>query len=50
MADDGDGVGLLVQREARLEAEEVLEGEGRLGLTFLVSVLRVSVQLEVEAI
>lgn len=50
LADDGDGVGLLVQREAGLEAEELLQGEGRLRLTLLEAVLGVAVQLEVETV
>lgn len=50
LAEDGDRVGLLIQSEACLDAEEVLKGEGCLGLPLLVAVLAVPVQLQVEAI
>lgn len=50
LTDDGDGVGLLIESEAGFEAEEVLQRQRRLGLSLLVAVLGVAVQLEVEAI
>lgn len=50
LADDGDRVGLLVQREAGLDAQEVLQGEGRLGLAIFVAILGVAVQLQVQTV
>lgn len=50
LADDGDGVGLLVERKAGLESKEVLQRERRLCLALLVAIAWVSVQLQVKAI
>ena len=50
LADDGDRVGLLVEGEAALRAQKVLQAERRLGLALLVAVLAVGVQLQVQAV
>lgn len=50
LANDGDGIGLLIERKAGFEAKEVLQRERGLRLAFLIAVAWVSVQLQVEAI
>lgn len=50
LTDDSDSVGLLVKRETRFKAKEVLQRERCLRLTLFEAVARVAVQLKVEAI
>lgn len=50
LADDGDGVRLLVERKSRFDSEEVLKGQRRLGLSLLVAIFRISVQLQMQTI
>lgn len=50
LANDGDGIRFLVQREPGLHAQEMLKRQRCLGLAVLVTVLGVSVQLQMEAI
>lgn len=50
LAQDGNRVRLLVQREAGLAAEIVLQRQRRLRLAILVAVFGVAVQLQVQAV
>lgn len=49
-AHNGHGIGLLVQSEPWLEAQEVLQGEGSLALSAPVTITWLAVQLEVQAV
>lgn len=50
LANYGNGVGLFVQRKSRFDSEEVLKWQRRLCLSVLITIFRISVQLQVEAV
>lgn len=50
LAQNGDSVGLFVQRKPGFHAQKLLQGERRLCLSMFVAVLGVTVQLQVETI